>query len=1309
MGKRSTRAIRRRDLLRSASLARRLASWTLAALIALPAPAALAGPQDGKVVAGEATIQYGLGEVDTPVSGVDSWVLIGQDSHSAATEWSSIDTAANEGLRIQQPDATSRHLLRVRDSAATNFDGALVADGRVYIANPNGIYFGGKALVDVGALFAVAGQISNDHFMAGQDHFTGIKGQVRVDEGAQLRAVSSIALLGRQVANHGHVSAEDGLLVMAAGNEILLSQHGSPILVKLTAPADAGSMEGPAVENTGTLDAGRGRVRMAAGDLVSLAVRNTGSVRGKEIRIAGGEGGLVEVSGELDARGTQEGETGGRIEVLGDFIELKGARLDASGEAGGGDIRVGGEVRGGEGLPSAIATYVSADSELLADALGEGDGGSVVVWGDEIAQVYGSISARGGVRGGDGGFVETSGKRWLDLHPTRAPDVSAPKGEGGQWLLDPTNISIVNLETPDPSCPDPDGCDLDSQVDELRGFLPDPAVRPEQPEDSTVSVASIKRALLRGATVTLTTNTRAGGGTQEGDIYVLAEIVISEGDGILQDTVGTLELLAANDVIITKSIKSETDDVVLNLRVVANEAAQRAFDSDPLAGDVLIGVDADGTEYPIEIITQGGSAEFDGVNIRTGPAYVDSATGVLIDSGDGTTSLRAFNGKVVLDGTIKTRAGLVNIEARRTAVEGADDADISVTISETASIETGVALDSGTGDWVAGEDPGGSVVITVDGDGYGDGNVDGINIAGSVRTHGGDVVLDSQVGNETDTDLDDDGSLNSRSGIVIAALASGDPTLDTDGGGLNAVAQGQIVVLGEIDTSNDLAGGGAISLFNQAVDADGDDVEGRANVEIMAGLKSGGGDVTAVGLDVELAEGVTIEAFDPANTEEDLESVVRLTAVRDLVLTGGNTLHGDRVTLDAGVIDGVGNVYFGPRPDPDLPAAPPVTPIRLAADEFNIFAGNGVGGLDDNDENAHVVGIENASFRDATNQSGTRPEQFGLTQDAAITDDQLPEPDQFGTNDVDRLEYDLTSTQADVQISTPSKVLGSYLEISGASAPQINDVISPRSLSVFVASGWAVDSTIASRLRPKDDDEGSTLTLHAGTEGIGNLAFSEAGVELWADEITLRAGNGTDSDPEFQDAYVDVTTNAPAFRNDTGTASPEAFSVQQDADIVSRTVDEVEFWNVPTSEQLGIAQDDEKASVDLDYTIRSDDGYIEIDAHVAESVENSRLALIARGQSETVDGDEVVVTDFEFVDDTRIQVESMEYGKAGSFEVRQELLDAFDYTPERSGPEHRKLTLRAGYAFSSILDFEEPAEGSPPVTVAGNEIRLLSR
>src|SRR5204863_6832938 len=118
-----------------------------------------------------------------------------------------------------------------------------------------------------------------------------------------------------------------------------------------------------------------------------------------------------------------------------------GAVLDASGAAGGASIRVGGDLRGEGPLANAQRTFVDEHSELRADAIARGDGGQVIVWADEATAFLGSISARGGETGGDGGFAEVSGA--VFLWSKGDVDLRAVHGATGTLLYDPKEIELV--------------------------------------------------------------------------------------------------------------------------------------------------------------------------------------------------------------------------------------------------------------------------------------------------------------------------------------------------------------------------------------------------------------------------------------------------------------------------------------------------------------------------------------------------------------------------------------------------------------------------------------------------------------------------------------------------------------------------------------------------------------------------------------------------------------------------------------------------------------------------------------------------
>src|SRR5438445_12069111 len=117
-------------------------------------------------------------------------------------------------------------------------------------------------------------------------------------------------------------------------------------------------------------------------------------------------------------------------------------RIMTSGNKGGGKVLVGGNWSGGNPnrslvkiscvkiesfvIPTATTVSVDAATTINASARGRGNGGKVVLWSDSETTFAGTILARGGAKGGDGGFVEVSSHRLLNDSGTT--DKRAPRG-----------------------------------------------------------------------------------------------------------------------------------------------------------------------------------------------------------------------------------------------------------------------------------------------------------------------------------------------------------------------------------------------------------------------------------------------------------------------------------------------------------------------------------------------------------------------------------------------------------------------------------------------------------------------------------------------------------------------------------------------------------------------------------------------------------------------------------------------------------------------------------------------------------------
>ncbi len=71
------------------------------------------------------------------------------------------------------------------------------------------------------------------------------------------------------------------------------------------------------------------------------------------------------------------------------------------------------------------------------------------------------------------------------------------------------------------------------------------------------------------------------------------------------------------------------------------------------------------------------------------------------------------------------------------------------------------------------------------------------------------------------------------------------------------------------------------------------------------------------------------------------------------------------------------------------------------------------------------------------------------------------------------------------------------------------------------------------------------LEMHAGTDGTGSILFCRPGLEIWGDNITLTAGNGTGTS-----SLVDLRTNGPRIRGNTGdNTRPSSLTIAMDAPV----------------------------------------------------------------------------------------------------------------------------------------------------------------
>lgn len=237
-------------------------------------------------------------------------------------DWLAFNIDFGETVQFIMPDATSRVLNRIDGATPSEINGTLLANGQVFLVNPSGIVFGENAVVNAGSLYAAAGHISNANFISETYRFTDMQGAV-VNRGHLGGDV--IALLGGQVANMGTISAPEGTVIMAAGEQVLIGTHLGSRFVEIEVPLQETES---AFDQTFAEAAG---IPLAAGDVYSIAAWNTGTITADHVFIKA-EGGDVALAGSINANGA--GNDGfltvrGDNVIVADTLEARGTPITA--------------------------------------------------------------------------------------------------------------------------------------------------------------------------------------------------------------------------------------------------------------------------------------------------------------------------------------------------------------------------------------------------------------------------------------------------------------------------------------------------------------------------------------------------------------------------------------------------------------------------------------------------------------------------------------------------------------------------------------------------------------------------------------------------------------------------------------------------------------------------------------------------------------------------------------------------------------------------------------------------------------------
>ena len=387
----------------------RLAAGLLVGLWAVSPGWVNALPKDGNIVSGSGSIQ-------TPTA---QDMVIQQNTSQMITNWQGFSIGSKESVTFKQPGPNAVALNRVIGVDPSLILGKLSANGQVFLTNPSGVVFGNGAVVDVHGLLATTLNITDQDFLEGNYQFSQDQDRslAAIINNGIISATRYVGLAAPAVENNGSIIVADlGSVALASGTAATMDFNGDGLIsfavtkeVSGVVTDAEGNILKDRINNSGLIRANGGQVLLtarSAGDVIGNVVNHSGLIEAQTVQqkdgkiiLSGGDQGVVRVSGKLDSSGNDKGEQGGNVHIVGQNVGLfDTAQVDVSGHSGGGKVLVGGDYQGGGELPTARASYVGEETEIMADARVTGDGGTVVIWSEEVTRVHGSISARGGFR-----------------------------------------------------------------------------------------------------------------------------------------------------------------------------------------------------------------------------------------------------------------------------------------------------------------------------------------------------------------------------------------------------------------------------------------------------------------------------------------------------------------------------------------------------------------------------------------------------------------------------------------------------------------------------------------------------------------------------------------------------------------------------------------------------------------------------------------------------------------------------------------------------------------------------------------------
>lgn len=172
---------------------------------------------------GNSTVFFGGGRVDRN----GQTTTINQNTSKLVLNWDAFGLAQGESLVVNQPTSSSVLLNRVmgRQAAATQIDGSLQANGRVYVINPFGITVGASGVIKANGVMLSALDTSSNLIGLGDAALLtrppGTRAEV-VNNGTIHGGDTGVALVGGKVLNGatGNIESQSGTIRLLSAERV---------------------------------------------------------------------------------------------------------------------------------------------------------------------------------------------------------------------------------------------------------------------------------------------------------------------------------------------------------------------------------------------------------------------------------------------------------------------------------------------------------------------------------------------------------------------------------------------------------------------------------------------------------------------------------------------------------------------------------------------------------------------------------------------------------------------------------------------------------------------------------------------------------------------------------------------------------------------------------------------------------------------------------------------------------------------------------------------------------------------------------